>query len=79
MRVQDVIRGDKINLSFGDWGYGKMPKTKFPLSKAGKKAWSIGTAWSWRFAAFEFEGYSFVIRVLVNEEKAIAQGNRVNG
>lgn len=73
MRVQDVIRGDKINLSVGEWGFGKMPKTKFPLSKAGKKAWSVGTAWCWRFAEFECEGYSFVLRVLLCEDKAITR------
>lgn len=73
MRIQDVIRGDKINLAVGDWGTGKMPKTKFPLSKAGKKAWSMGSSWSWRFAEFECDGREFVIRILVNEEKAIAR------
>lgn len=72
MRVQDVIRGEKCNLSFTEWGSGKTPKAKFPLSKAGKKAWSLGSAWAWRFAEFECEGRCFVLRLLVCEDKAKA-------
>jgi len=69
MRVQDVIRGKKLNLTVSDWGSGKTSKTKFPLSKAGRKAWSFGSAWEWKFAEFECEGREFVIRILVCEEK----------
>lgn len=72
MRVQDVIRGQKLNLSVGDWGSGKAPNGKFPLSKAGKKAWSFGSSWDWRFAEFECEGRQFVIRILVCEGKSKA-------
>lgn len=72
MRVQDVIRGEKQALTFSDWGNGKMPKAKFPLSKAGKKAWSFGPAWDWRFAEFEFAGRQFVVRLLVCEDKSKA-------
>ena len=72
MRVQDVIRGEKLNLSVSDWGSGKAPKVKFPLSKAGKKAHSFGAAYDWRFAEFDYEGKQFVIRILVCEGKAKA-------
>lgn len=72
MRVQDVIRGEKHGLSIFDWGNGKMPKTKFPLSKAGKKAWSFGPAWDWRFAEFDFSGRQFVVRLMVCEDKSKA-------
>lgn len=72
MRVQDVIRGEKHNLSVSDWGSGKTPKAKFPLSKAGKKAWSYGAAWEWRFAEFEYAGRQFVLRVLLCEGKSKA-------
>lgn len=73
MRVQDVIRGDKYNLSVSDWGSGKTPKAKFPLSKAGKKAWSLGAAWEWRFAEFDCGDRHFVLRLIVCEQKAIAR------
>ena len=73
MRVQDVIRGEKLSLSVGEWGSGKTPKAKFPLSKAGKKAWSLGSAWEWRFAEFECEGRSFVLRLIVCEAKSVAR------
>jgi hypothetical protein len=72
MRVQDVIRGDKSNITVSDWGRGKMPKGRFPLSKAGRRAWSIGSAWEWRFAEFECAGRQFVIRVLCCDEKSKA-------
>ena len=69
MRVQDVIRGEKRALSCSEWGNGKMPRSRFPLSKAGRKAWSYGTAWDWRFAEFEFAERHFVVRLLVCEDK----------
>ena len=72
MRVQDGIRGDKLNISVSDWGCGKAPKAKFPLSKAGKRAWSFGIAWEWRFAEFEFAGRQFVLRLLVCDDKSKA-------
>jgi hypothetical protein len=72
MRVQDVIRGEKCNISVSDWGRGKMQKARFPLSKAGRRAWSYGPAWEWRFADFECAGRGFVLRVLVCEEKSKA-------
>jgi hypothetical protein len=69
MRVQDVIKGGKSRLSVGDWGRGKMPKGKCPLSKAGRRAYSIGSAWEWRFAEFECDGRQFVLRLLFCEDK----------
>lgn len=75
MRVQDVIRGEKRNLSVSEWGCGKAPKAKFPLSKAGKKAWTFGNAWEWRFAEFECEDRHFVLRLLVCDEKSIARAH----
>lgn len=72
MRVQDVIRGEKSNISVGDWGSGKTPKRKFPLSKAGRRAYTYGSAWEWRFAEFECAGRQFVMRLLLCEAKSKA-------
>jgi hypothetical protein len=72
MRVQDVLRAEKLNIAVSEWGRGKAPKSKFPLSKAGKKAWSFGSAWEWRFVEFECADRRFVLRVLVCEEKSKA-------
>lgn len=72
MRVQDVIRGEKSNVSLGDWGVGKFPKAKFPLSKAGRRAYAFGSAWDWRFVEFTCHGRQFVLRLLCNEDKAKA-------
>lgn len=75
MRVQDVIRGKKRNISVSDWGSGKIPKAKFPLSKAGKRAWSFGPSWQWRFAEFEIDGRRFIVRLMVNLEKSKASAH----
>ena len=75
MRVQDIIRAEKVNISFGDWGTGKYPKTKFPLSKAGKRAYSFGSSWRWRFLEFDAEGHHFVVRLIANEGKVIARAH----
>ena len=69
MRVQDVIRGAKTGISVSEWGRGKTPKAKFPLSKAGRRAYSYGQAWEWRFAEFTCAERQFVLRLLLCDEK----------
>jgi hypothetical protein len=69
MRVQDVIQGEKTDLSISDWGTGKFPKAKFRLSKAGKRAWSFGAAWDWRYVEFTLAERRFILRLIVCEEK----------
>jgi len=75
MRVQDVIRAPKSNIKVSDWGSGKFSKSKFPLSKAGKRAYSLGSSWRWRFVEFDALGYHFVVRLIVHEGKAIARAH----
>lgn len=75
MRVQDVIRADKSNIATGEWGAGKYSKSKFPLSKAGRRAYSLGTSWRWRFLEFDALGYHFVVRLIINEGKMIARAH----
>lgn len=72
MRLQDIIRADKSELSVDDWGSGKMPRRKLPLSKAGRRAHHLGGAWRWRFAEFTAFEQQFVVRLIVNEGKAKA-------
>lgn len=75
MRLQDVIRAGKSNIRAGEWASGKMPKAKFPLSKAGRRAYNIGSAWRWRFIEFEALDLSFVMRVIVAEGKLRASAH----
>lgn len=75
MRVQSVILADKDMVEVGEWGSGKYPRAKFPLSKAGRRANALGSAWSWRFAEFQCDGYQFVIRLIVNEGKSKASAH----
>jgi hypothetical protein len=75
MRVQDVILGEKSNVTVSDWGVGKFQKSRFPLSKAGKRAYSFGQAWEWRFVEFSCKDRQFVIRLLYNADKSKAHAH----
>ena len=75
MRVQDIICAEKTNVTIGDWGMGKYPKNKFPLSKAGRRAYALGASWRWRFVEFDVHGHHFVVRLIVNDGKAIARAH----
>jgi hypothetical protein len=75
VRIQNVILATKDNICASEWGAGKYPKSKFPLSKAGKSAYSLGSAWRWRFVEFQALGLDFVVRVIVNESKTIARAH----
>ena len=72
MRIQDVIRGEKSEIIVSDWGTGKIPKQKFNLSKAGKRALAFGAAWQWRFVEFKMGSRDFVVRLLFCEDKSKA-------
>lgn len=81
MRLQDVIRADKAEIVLGDWGTGKLPRTKMPLSKAGRRAHVLGNAWRWRFVEFTALERRFVVRLICCEGKAVARAHlaqRVN-
>ena len=75
MRVQDIILAEKCNITAGEWGSGKYSKGKFPLSKAGRRAYALGSSWRWRFLEFDAAGQHFVIRVIINEAKVIARAH----
>lgn len=72
MRIQDVIRAEKTAISISEWGRGKIPRKKFPLSKAGRRAFSFGQAWEWRFVEFECAGRKFILRLLLCDGKGKA-------
>lgn len=76
MRVQDIIRATKTEIAIDkDWGEGKMPRKRLPLSKAGRRAYAIGSGWRWRFIEFTARGQRFVVRVMVHEAKAKAHAH----
>lgn len=52
-----------------------MPKAKFPLSKAGKRAYNLGSSWRWRFVEFDALGLDFVARVIVSQQKSRASAH----
>lgn len=75
MRVQDIILADKANITASEWGSGKYPKNRFPLSKAGRRAYSLGSSWRWRFLEFDVGDKRFVVRLIVHEGKAISRAH----
>lgn len=55
--------------ALGSTSSGRMPRSRFRLSKAGKRAYAIGSAWRWCFVEFEAAEQSFVVRILLSQEK----------
>jgi hypothetical protein len=75
MRLQDIIHAEKTDIAVGSWGDGHLPKKAMPLSKAGRRAYKIGSSWRWRFVNFTALDRQFVIRLIVNEGKAKASAH----
>lgn len=70
MRLRNIILAEKENLTLGPWSQGKMPRTAFPLSKSGGKAYRLGNR-RWRVVTFEVRGTGF--RLLVNYSAELGQ------
>ena len=70
MQVREIIRSAKSIQQPGRWAAGAMPKTAFPLSKSGSKAYKLGN-WRWRVVTFNVAGLN--CRLLVNYHPALLQ------
>ena len=69
MNVWDVRRAAKSKVSWGTWGKGSMTRTAFPLSKAKRRFYRLGSAYSWRVITFEAEGYEYRLLVTYRTDK----------
>ena len=70
MDVRRIIRAPKRITSAGKWSAGTMPRTAFPLSKSGSKAYRLGNR-RWRVVTFDALGVS--CRLLVNYHQMLLQ------
>lgn len=68
--VREIIRSTKGNRQLGKWAVGAMPKTAFPLSKSGSKAYKLGNR-RWRVVTFDACGVS--CRLLINYHPTLSQ------
>lgn len=70
MDVRDIIAAKKRIKNSGQWASGTMPRTAFPLSKSGGRAYRLGNR-RWRVIAFEACGLS--CRILINYSHMLSQ------
>jgi hypothetical protein len=68
--LRHIILSAKENLSLGSWAQGKMPRSAFPLSRSGNKAYQLGNR-RWRLVTFDMNGSSF--RLLINYSATLGQ------
>lgn len=76
MDVRDIIRAGKRVKSDGAWASGAMPRSAFPLSKAGNKAYKLGSR-RWRVVTFEAHGLN--CRLLINFSRPLGQYQAILG
>ena len=70
MRLRHIILSDKENLSLGSWAQGLLPRSTFPLSRSGNRAYRPGNR-RWRLVTFDTNGCSF--RLLINYSAKLGQ------
>lgn len=66
MRLVDVIRADKVNVSVGGWQEGKITQTAWPLTSA---SMHLGRGYSWRVVKFDALGKKFRVFIAISPEK----------
>jgi len=70
MDIRKLIRSGKTIRHAGQWAVGTMPRTAFPLSKSGGKAYRLGNR-HWRVVTFDACGLS--CRLLINYHPTLFQ------
>ncbi len=76
MNVHDIILAAKRIKSDGQWASGVMPRTAFPLSKSGNKAYKLGNR-RWRVVTFDACGVG--CRLLINYHPMLSQYQAILG
>jgi hypothetical protein len=70
MDIRGLVKAEKDIKQPGRWTTGTMPKTAFPLSKSGSKAYRLGNR-RWRVVTFEVAGLE--CRLLINYHPMLLQ------
>ena len=63
MRLKEILRAKKKDVSWTDWKFAPIPRKEFPLSKQKKRVYSLGSNYRWRVCRFSIENNKF--RVLI--------------
>ncbi|PBB32752.1 hypothetical protein [Mesorhizobium sp. WSM3882] len=66
MRLVDVIRAQKSNVSIGAWQEGKIPPSAWPLTTS---SLHLGRGYSWRIVKFDALGKKFRVLIAFSAEK----------
>ncbi|MDY0065373.1 MAG: hypothetical protein RBS02_03270 [Steroidobacteraceae bacterium] len=69
MRIKDVIRAEKADVTYGGWHTGQMPKSLFPLGKSGKHSLNFRGGYDWQAVRFGALAAEFRVVVAVNFAK----------
>lgn len=69
MRIKDVIRAKKSDVTVSSWQNGAMPKSLFPLGKSGKNSLNFRGGYQWCGLKFQTLGHEFRLVVAVNFSK----------
>lgn len=81
MDLGEIIRARKENVEIHEWKDGKVPRAKFPLSKA-RSGLQMGSEWRWRLVTFTALGHDFRLLLRLNRNKeyfAAVLGLEVDG
>lgn len=76
MDVRTILKAAKRIRSIGNWSDGTMPKSAFPLSKSGSKAYRLGNR-RWRVVTFAAHGLE--CRLLINYHPMLLQYQAILG
>jgi hypothetical protein len=63
VRLKQIIRGPKEDISWGEWRAGHVPRKEFPLSRLKSKVYKIGPSYHWRIGRFSQGGNSYRVWV----------------
>lgn len=64
--LRDLVKAPKSDISIGNWNYGKVPKTNFPMAK---QAYGIGRSYRWSVISFVALGADCKVLVVANFQK----------
>lgn len=64
MKLKNIIRASKTDISFSDWKSGQVTRSSFPLSKAKSKGYKYGPDYESCVAKFSALGHEFRVLIL---------------
>ncbi len=66
IRLRQIVRAPKSNISIGKWQSGKVPRTAFPMAK---QAYGLGSSFRWCVIEFSAIGREYRLLVVLHLQK----------